>query len=153
VQVLYSRSLVEIFYKHEKVAAHGRVKSPHHYTTNPDHLASTHRFVSDWNPEKFLSWAASIDEDVMIYISKVLEQKQHPEQAYKACVGILSFVKKVGTARLIKACKRGLAYGVYNYGIIERILEKELDKHDVPDKAEQRQMPLHDNIRGENYYK
>lgn len=153
VKALYSRSCVEIYYNHERVAVHKRTKSPYHYTTDPDHLASTHRFVSEWNPEKFLSLAADIDEDVRIYISKVLEQKQHPEQNYKACVGILACQKRVGNARLIKACQRALGYGAYNYKTIERILEQELDKQDAPDETGQLKMPLHENIRGENYYK
>ena len=67
-------------------------------------------------------------------------------------MGILSFAKKVGNDRLIKACQRALGYGAYNYKTIQNILERELDIHDVPEETEQLQMPLHDNIRGQNYY-
>ena len=40
---------------------------------------------------------------------------------------------------------------MYNYKIIQKILEKGLDKQ-PEEETEQLQMPLHDNIRGENYY-
>jgi transposase len=152
VKLLYSRHSVEIYYNYERIALHKRTKSAYHYTTDKDHLASTHRFVSDWTPERFISWAEAIHEDVRLYILKILDRKQHPEQAYKSCVGILSFAKKVGNERLVKACQRALGYGLYNYKTIQNILDKGLDKHDEPTESDQLQMPLHDNIRGENYY-
>jgi transposase len=152
VKLMYSRSAVEIFYHYERIAIHKRIKSPYNYTTDKDHLASAHRFVSDWTPERFLSWAGDIHEDVQLYILKVLDRKQHPEQSYKSCIGILSFGKKVGNDRLTKACQRALGYGLYNYKTIQSILEKGMDLYDDADEKGQLQMPLHDNIRGENYY-
>jgi transposase len=151
VKLMYSRHSVEVFYKYERIALHKRLKSPYNYTTDKDHLASSHRFVSDWTPERFLSWGASIHEDVRLYILKVLDRKQHPEQAYKSCVGILSMGKKAGNERLIKACQRALGYGIYNYKTIQTILEKGLEDNTL-EEAEQLTMPLHDNIRGEEYY-
>jgi transposase len=150
VKLMYSRTTVEVFYNYQCIALHERIRSPYNYTTDKEHLASTHRFVSDWTPERFLHWAEGIHEDVKLYILKILDRKQHPEQAYKSCVGVLSFAKKVGNERLIKACQRALDYGIYNYKTIQKILEKGLDKHD--EENEQLQMPLHENIRGENYY-
>ena len=133
------------------IQPHQRIKSSYGYTTDKSHLASTHRFVSDWTPERFLSWAESIHEDVKLYILYILARKQHPEQAYKSCVGILGFAKKVGNERLIKACQRALDYGVHNYKIIQKILEKGLDKQNE-EENQTTQMPVHDNIRGQDYY-
>lgn len=151
VKVIYSQSQVEIFCKYIQIAVHPRSKGQYIYTTVADHLASTHKFLSDWTPEKFIRWAASIGEEAKQYIVKVLEKKQHPEQSYKSCIGILSLSKKVGDQRLINACKRGLDYGIYNYKIIQTILEKGLDQLG-DEHGEQLSMPLHENIRGENYY-
>ena len=144
---------VEIFYHYERIAVHKRLKSPYNYTTAQEHLASSHRFMSDWTPEKFIRWAEDIHEDVRLYILKILDRKQHPEQAYKSCIGILSFAKKVGNERLINACRRALGYGIYNYKTIQSILEKGTDTYTETEEYEQLQMPLHDNIRGENYYR
>ena len=66
-------------------------------------------------------------------------------------MGILSFAKRVGNIRLIKACKRAHEIGYYNYKIIEDILKNNLDKYD--EDPEPSPMPSHDNIRGGNYYK
>ena len=152
VKLLYSRHSVEVYYNYERIAVHRRIKSAWQYSTDKAHLASTHRFVSEWTPERFTTWAESIHEDVKLYILKVLDRKQHPEQAYKSCMGILGFGKKVGHERLIKACQRALGYGAYNYKTIQKILEKELDLKDAPDETDQLKMPFHDNIRGEEYY-
>lgn len=152
VKLMYSRNTVEIFYNYERIAIHKRTKSPYNYTTEKDHMASAHRFVSDWTPERFLTWAAGIHEDVHLYILKILDRKQHPEQAYKSCVGILSFAKKVGNDRLIKACQRALGYGIYNYKTIQTILEKGMDNYEEAEENKPMEMPLHENIRGEEYY-
>jgi transposase len=153
VKILYSRHSVEVYYNYERIALHKRTKSSYQYTTEKDHMATTHRFVSEWTPERFTTWAENIHEDVKLYILNVLDRKQHPEQAYKACMGILSFAKKVGNDRLISACQRALGYGAYNFKTIQKILENELDKQSGPQESDQLKMPFHDNIRGENYYK
>lgn len=153
VKLMYSRQRVEIFYNYECIASHKRQISPYNYTTDKEHLASTHRFVADWSPQRFINWAEAIHQDVKFYIVNVLDKKQHPEQAYKSCVGILSLAKKFGNERLIKACQRAMDYELFNYKTIQQILEKGLDRQTEEDEAKQLKMPLHDNIRGEEYYK
>ncbi len=153
VKILYSRSNVEVFYHYERIAMHKRMKSPYSYTTDKDHMATTHKFVTEWTPDRFLEWASSIDEDVKLYILKILDRKQHPEQAYKSCVGILSFSKKAGNQRLINACRRALGFGIYSYKTIQTILERNLDQYEESLFADELPMPAHDNIRGGDYYK
>lgn len=152
VKLRYGFKTVEIFYHYECIAHHKRIVSPYNYTTDKDHLASTHKFIADWTPERFLNWAESIHKDVKTYIFHILDKKQHPEQAYKSCVGILALTKKVGNERLIKACQRAIDFEMYNYKTIQQILEKGLDNQTPEEETGQVQMPLHDNIRGENYY-
>jgi hypothetical protein len=141
---------VEIYYHYERIAVHARQCRKYQYTTNQEHLASAHRFVSDWTPEKFIGQAGAISEDVAAYVAQVLEHKPHPEQAYKSCSGILSLARKVGNERLSNACKRASDYGVYNYPIIVQILEKKLDR--IEEETAELPMPGHDNIRGSEYY-
>lgn len=150
VKLLYSSKTVEIYHKYNRIAVHTRIKSPYNYTTIKEHMASTHQFVTEWTPERFISWGASIGEDVKRLIINILDKKQHPEQAYKSCMGVLALSKKVGKERLINACTRALEYGIYNYKIVQNILDKGLDKmEDDADEA----LPKHGNIRGKDYYK
>lgn len=153
VKLLYSRSIVEIFSNYERIALHKRAKNPYGYTTENDHMATTHRFVADWTPDKFLDWAATIHEDVRLYIHRILDRKQHPEQAYKSCLGVLNFAKKAGNERLTVACQRALSYGIHNYKTIQQILENKMDNYEESLFADELPMPKHDNIRGKDYYK
>ncbi len=152
VKILYTSARVEIYYHYERIASHTRHHRKYHYTTATEHLASAHRYLSDWTPEKFIEQAKAIHEDVALYIEGVIECKQHPEQAYKSCSGILSLIRKVGNERLINACRRAHSYAVYNYPIILQILEKNLDHLSDSEQEDLLQMPQHNNIRGPEYY-
>lgn len=151
VKVVYSTTQVEIYYHHQRIAAHIRGYKAYGYTTLADHMPSAHRFVSDWNPEQFISWASDVGEPARTLIEKVMETKSHPEQAYKACVGILSFAKKVGNQRLNKACSRALHYQTYSYQIVKRILNKGLDEDPIQGEL-LLSIPSHPNVRGQDYY-
>lgn len=152
VKILYTSTRVEIYCRYERIATHDRHLRKYHYTTLNEHLASSHRYLSDWTPEKFIEQARVIHEDVATYIIQVIDSKQHPEQAYKSCSGILSLVRKVGAVRLTNACKRATSYGVYNYPIVLQILEKNLDQLSEEEQQEHPPMPQHHNIRGSSYY-
>ena len=151
VKIFFSKTKVEIYYKYELIASHVRDKCPYAYTTDPNHLATYNNHLLEWNPQRFIEDAHRIHVDVGQYIEKVISNKPHPEQAYKSCQGILSFAKRVGHERLINACRRAHLYGAFNYKIIETILQKNLDQYEI--EADIPDMPTHDNIRGEEYYK
>jgi transposase len=141
---------VSVYHGSQRIAYHLRSARPYKYNTVKEHLPSSHRFVSDWNPDKFINWADHIHPDVKAYIGKVLENKSYPEQTYRSCVGILSYEKKAGRDRLIAACQRAAEYGAYNYKVIEQIINNKLDRLETP--KEKTTMPLHKNIRGAGYY-
>lgn len=153
VKIVFTKTLVEVYHKYNRIAVHERDIRPYRYSTIKDHLASAHQFVTDWTPQRFIDWADSIDESVKEYIINLLDRKQHPEQAYKSCLGILSFAKKVGNERLSKACKRALEHHVYNYKIIDNILKRGLDQLEEEPNTQQQELPFHKNIRGNKYYK
>ncbi len=151
VKLLYTQSVVEVYYKYNRIAIHQRNPKPFVYTTNAEHLASTHQFVADWSATRFIDWANSIDPCVGEFIIKIIENRNHPEQAFKSCLGVLTFEKKVGRIRLINACKRALDFKIYNFKTIQNILENNLDSIDE-DKDLNQDLPEHQNIRGKNYY-
>jgi integrase len=150
-KLLYTKSTVEIYHKYNRIAIHIRNYKPYIYTTNPEHLASTHQFVAQWSASRFIEWGNSIDATVGAYILKIIESRNHPEQAYKSCLGILHFEKKVGKERLINACKRALDFKIYNFKTIQNILENNLDSIDFEHEQEQ-DLPTHGNIRGKHYF-
>jgi len=152
IKILYSKSEIEIYHRYVLIATHQRDKAPYKYSTVTDHMASAHKYLTEWNPERFISWASKIDESVREFIVKVLESKAHPEQAYKTCQGVLNYERRVGRERLISACKRAMYYENYSYRIIKNILEKRLDLLYEEVKVPCSGIPKHENIRGEDYY-
>jgi len=152
VKVIYSDNVVELYHQQEVLAVHTRSKQKYGYTSVKEHMPSHHRFVSEWSSEKFIAWADQIGDHCKVLIIKILDKKQHPEQSFKSCLGILHLAKKVGNIRLENSCKRALEYGAHNYNIIERILKNRWDTLDE-ETEEQPDIPRHDNIRGSNYYK
>jgi len=151
VKIIYTATHVSVYLAGERIAYHLRDRRPHKYTTVKEHLPSSHQFVSEWNPSKFIEWAGHIHPDVKAFIVRVLDNKSYPEQTYRSCVGILSFEKKAGRDRLIAACQRATAFGAFNYKVIEQIINNKLDRLDA--KKENLTLPLHENIRGAEYYK
>ena len=149
---LYNHDEVEIFHKYERIAVHKRDYKPYGYTTIDDHLASRNRFMTDWNPEHFIQRASFIGAETKEYIIKILDKKQHPEQAYKSCQGILSFALRAGNDRLNKACSRAMLFNDFSYSTIRSIIEKKLDLLDGDTDENKTDMPSHKNIRGSGYY-
>lgn len=153
LKIKYSTTRIEVYNENEVVAVHDRfVGKGLKYITTQDHLATQHKYLAEWNPQKFMATAASIGEVVAQYIAKILARELYPEQSYKSCSGVLSFAKRVGNTRLINACKRADSYGIYNYGIIDQILRSKADAIPVEDEIPGQDMPSHENIRGQNYY-
>jgi hypothetical protein len=152
VKLLYTSSAVEIFHKYNRIAIHMRNYKPYGYTTNAEHLASTHQFVASWSPSRFIDWGNKIDPIVGEYITQIIESRNHPEQAYKSCLGILNFEKKIDKERLINACKRALDFKIYSFKSIQKILENNLDQIDFEPEQPSQELPDHGNIRGKQYY-
>jgi transposase len=153
VTLLYNPERLEIFYRYDCIASHSRDYKLYGYTTQEDHLASKHQFKSDWTPEKFIQRATFIGPDTRDYVARILEIRQHPEQAYKTCQGILSFAVRAGSDRLNNACRRALYYGDFSYHAIRAILEKRLDLEPFDAEENDKIMPPHRNVRGGEYYK
>jgi transposase len=153
VIILYNTTDVEIYYHYECIAKHRRNRKMFGYTTKEEHLATKYRFMSDWSPEKFIERAGFVGDDTKQYVTIVLRLKQHPEQAYKSCQGILSFIPKVGAERLNAACKRAAYYRDYSYKTIKAILERKLDMIPFENEEDASKMPDHGNIRGNAYYR
>jgi hypothetical protein len=147
--VIYTNTTVECYYNNLRIAFHKRDRSPNKYSTIKEHMPSHHQFVSDWNPNRFINWAQNIGEYVTQVIESVLDQKQHPEQAYKVCMGILHLEKKYSKERLNKACQKAIYFQHYSYKWIKNILMNRLEEGQL-DCFET--LPDHQNIRGNRYY-
>ena len=151
VEVRYTARSVEIFLGGERIAVHMRGSGNGRHTTVPEHMPSSHRRYLDWTPAKIQEEAGRIGPMLSLLIERIIEDRPHPEQGYRSCLGIIGLGKRFGAERLEAAALRALEIGARNYPSVKSILEKGLDKVPVS-KAPEREPILHDNIRGSQYY-
>ena len=152
VLVSYSTRNVEIFYDNKRVAFHLRDRRPYEYSTKDEHRPKNHQYVTKWNPARFMSWARSLSPEVEKVIEKVLDSREHPEQAYKSCMGILNLTKKHDNIQLIKACKKALETDCVRYKFIKNTLENKTFNLTREEQINQIEIPFHENIRGKEFY-
>ncbi len=154
VRVIYTNRVVDIYYKGEKIASHLRDRSPNRYTTVKEHMPSHYQKYLERSPEYYLSWARNQSREVEQVVETVLSTRPHPEQAYKSCDGIKALARKSGQEKLIRACRKAIEVNACSYTFLKRVIENGmLEVDDKGEKALQKQLPFHSNIRGADYYK
>ena len=80
-----------------------------------------------------------------------MHSRPFKEQAYRACFGLTRLAHQYGDHRLEKACAKALLVNSTRYQEVETILKNNLEE--VPIRSSEHvELPLHDNIRGANYY-
>jgi transposase len=152
VKVIYTRSLVRIFAKGELVAIHPR-ELKGKYTTNSDHLCSTHQHYLKRSPEYYRKKAKEISHSLFLLVDALFNGGRPPEQNYRTCEGFFSLYRKTEPAIFNQACNIALECQTYSYGHVLKLISN-LQK--MPKKQQEetpRSLPKHENIRGKNYYK
>jgi transposase len=143
---------VEIFFKGERIAAHQRISSNGKHTTVPEHMPSSHRRYADWTIERIRRETAAIGPSTALLCDLILEQRPHPEQGFRACLGIVRLTRLFGAARVEAAATRALEIGARTYGSVKSILDNNLDRQASPRRTANDPAILHSNIRGARYY-
>lgn len=123
VQLSYNSRVVEVSYNNVRVAIHQRNPHRYGYTTDGEHRPSQHKFVSEWDADRFIRWAAKVSPQTESFIKGLIESKAHPEQAFSACMGILSESKKHAPEDFGRACKKALEMKVYTCRFIRNTLK------------------------------
>jgi transposase len=142
---------VEVFHRSKRVAAHVRASSNRKHTTVREHMPSSHRRYADWTPERITRQAGEIGRNTSALVEIILRERKHPEQGFRACVGILRLAKTYGRERLEAACSRALEIGARSYSSVNSILKNNLDRQ-RPAKPADGPAIAHDNIRGPTYF-
>jgi transposase len=147
-----SATSIEIFHRGERVAAHARSTRQGGYTTEPGHRPSSHQRHLEWSPERMIRWAAQTGPHTAAVVEHILQTKPHPEQGYRACLGIIRLGKRFSPERLEAACGRALEIRGISYRSIESILKNGLDQ--LPTDAQPTlSLPQeHAHVRGRTYY-
>jgi transposase len=151
VDVRATARTVEVFRQQKRVASHTRLHGKFKYSTVAEHMPRSHREHTEWTPSRLIQWAKTVGESTARLVERIMEERPHPEQGFRACLGILRLSKHYGRERLENASRRALACHALSYRSVESILKNRLDDQPLPEVNSQ-PLPAHENLRGSQYY-
>lgn len=152
VEVRATPTIIEIFYRGQRVASHVRARKAYTAVTNPEHRPASHRAHLDWPPSRMIAWARTVGPRTAEVVEKILEAFPHPEMGYRSCLGILRLGQRYPAQRVEAAAERALATGAVSYKSLDSILRRHLDQQPLNPLTTAPPLASHDNIRGAAYF-
>ena len=156
VEIRFTSTTVEVLFKNRRVASHARSYRRGGYTTLKEHMPKAHQKYLEWTPSRIIRWAAQTGPHTEKLATQILENKPHPQQGFRSCLGIIRLGKQYPKERLEAACAYALSIHGFSYKSVQSILQNGLDqKYPLSLKIRESTLsvPLqHPNIRGKQYY-
>jgi len=152
VELQISRDGIAVFFKGNQVARHARSQRLGGFTTQNTHMPEAHQQHQKWTPKRLTSWGAKIGQSTEQMVQELLKQKRHPEQAYRACLGLLNLAKQYSNVRLEAACERALHINAPRLKNVKSILKSNMDQLPLPIEVQEPNTDGHPNVRGSHYY-
>jgi transposase len=151
VQVRLKEHTVEVLYEGRRVALHVRDDTPGRASTLKEHMPPSHHYMQGWTPSRFLHWAGKVGDQTKKQVNSLLLSREHLEQSYRACLGLLGLEKKYGKDRLETACAKANRLGIVSMRSIKNMLVSGTEK-----MAEEQPQAVgcfrHGNIRGDTEF-
>jgi transposase len=141
---------VELLARGNRVASHMRSTRRGAFTTITAHMPAAHRAHLEWTPQRLIDWGRRIGLATGEVVTRVLQERKHPEHGYRACLGLLGLAKRFGVLRLEAACQLALSLGAYQYRHVRDVLRNNRDRVDAANT--EWTSPDHANVRGPGYY-
>jgi transposase len=151
VETRFTASTVEVFFKNRPVAAHARLTGRGRYATHVAHMPRAHRAHAEWTPSRLIAWADQTGPATGRLVAGILQRRPHPEQGYRACLGLMRLGREHGADRLDAACARAEQLRSYRFRTVEHILKHQQDRLPL-DEPPARPALTHENLRGAAYY-
>jgi hypothetical protein len=112
-------------------------------------MPAAHQHHQQWTAAKLMSWAKDVGDHVLIWVKHQLKSKEHEQQAFRVCLGLLSLSRKYSAQRLNQACGLANHHELYRLQQIKDILQSNQDTVFQPSEPSTYQLPRgHENIRG-----
>lgn len=152
IDIRLTNTTIEIFHEGVRVASHFRAHQKHRHTTQKEHMPEGHRARAEWTPERVTRWVGQAGAATADVAKRILASRPHPEQGFRACMGLKRLGEVHGQDRLEAACRRALAIQSPSYKSVKSILEKGLDRQPLPEPKPKAPPIKHENVRGAAYY-
>jgi len=151
VDVRATATTVEILWSGRRIASHVRSYEKYRHTTKDEHMPESHRQNLEWPPSRIIAWAKSVGPSTAQVVEEIMRRRQHPEQGYRSCLGILRLRDRYPDDRIERACARAVQYRMFSRRSIEATLKNNKDRVEE-EQPSQQPLPWHENIRGGGYY-
>jgi transposase len=152
VEARVTATTVEVFVAGRRVASHAHLPGRGRYATDVAHMPRAHRAHAEWTPSRLIGWADQTGPATGRLVAGILERRPHPEQGYRACLGLMRLGRVHGLDRLDAACARAERLRSYSYRTVERILTHQQDRLPLDEPGPARPALTHENVRGAAYY-
>lgn len=160
VTVRLTTAMLEVLHQGKRVAVHVRAVYPEQrgrFTTDPTHRPKAHQRHLEWSPSRLVRWGEQIGTATGAVVTTILERYPHPEQGYRACLGLLSLARRYGAERLEAASVRARTTGAVSYRSVKSILASGFDQlpPEITDgEGAVLHLPAtHAHVRGADYYR
>ena len=155
VDVKVTDTTIEIFYNHNRIASHCRLKGrPGQYSTVTEHMPEDHQKYLEWNGDRFRKWAERIGINTYTVVNAILTSKRVEQQTYRSCMGLLKLAEKYSDALPQATCKKALSYtSSPSYKSIKNILVTGSVKPEPETTESKTTHKTHGITRGSDYYR
>ncbi|CAO0819796.1 hypothetical protein DFAR_3180029 [Desulfarculales bacterium] len=147
LNIRYTERMVECFHKGQRVANNRRILGQSGLTTLAEHMPRSHQEHAKWALERSINWIHKIGEAKAKLAEGIMSRRAHPQQCFRAYLGLVPLAKKYGEARMEGACLRA-----FSSASVECTIDKELGKAPLLTLALESSPILHSNIRGAGYF-
>ena len=156
VEVWFGAKIVTITYEGKTVATHPKLLHKGAYSTNKEHMASSHQKYLEWSPGKIMNWGLTIGTETAKLFKNIMDSRPHPEMGFRTCLGVINAYKKyqekeyteehleiISTMAISRHC--------YKVAEVKELLKSYKPK-DSDESASLIALTTHKNIRGAGYY-
>ena len=139
---------IELTFQNKRVASHVR-SYRYGFTTVTEHMPTQHQKHHKVSPGSLMNWAQDVGSETLTWVKSQLKHKEHPQQAFRVCIGALRLADKYSSKRLNKACFIANRHQLYRLQQLRDILLSNQDKLISDTHDETLILPqTHENIRG-----
>ena len=156
VEVWFGAKIVTITYEGKTVATHPKLLHKGAYSTNKEHMASSHQKYLEWSPGRIMNWGLTIGTETAKLFKNIMDSRPHPEMGYRSCLGIIREYKKYQEKEYTEEhleiiSTMAISKHYYKVGQVKDLLKSYTPK-DSDESASLIALTTHKNIRGAEYY-
>ena len=152
VMHIYAKKIEIFSIEGERIALHTRHFNGRRYVTDSEHMPDNHKAVVAFRSldgKYYRSKGSEIGQATYEFINRLLDKADFEEQAYKSCMGVISFSRTYGDYRVEMACRKAISLNSVSYSTLKNILKNGQESQPVTinESDADTPTPYHENLR------